>query len=157
VAGRRAVTAEGARAPHERRRGRAIVGTVAQPTVLLVEDDPDSREMMRQVLVHFGARVVEATNGREALERLATANPHLALIDLRMPVMDGYELARRIRRDPRWRHLQMIAVTGFSAETFQRTWMTGFDAHLVKPITPEMLARILGPLLPPSSPPGSSS
>lgn len=88
----------------ERRHARVVSRRVAPPTVLLVEDDPTVARPMRQLLVHLGARVVEATNGQEALDRLAAANPDLVLGGLRMPVMDGYEFARRVRSDPAWRH-----------------------------------------------------
>ena len=103
--------------------------------VLLVEDVPDSREAMREVLEQFGADVVPAHDGRDALEKLATANPDLVLCDLRMPVMDGYEFVRHVRADPTRSGLPVVAVSGFGSEESRSACRdAGFDAYLAKPV-----------------------
>lgn len=84
-----------------------------------------------------------AENGIDGLERLAGARVDAALCDLTMPVMDGLEFARRVRRTPRLRNLLLVAVTGRQEhQDFLRSWDAGFDAHLVKPVTTEMLLSI---------------
>ena len=109
-------------------------------TILVVDDDVDASDVVRRLLESLGARVVVAENGREGLSRLANTPSHAVLCDLEMPIMDGLEFARRVRRDPRYRQVLLFALTGWQAEAdFRRTWEAGFDAHLVKPVTMEML------------------
>lgn len=112
-------------------------------TILVIEDDREARESLRRVLEVLGARVLVAENGIDGLERLAGARVDAALCDLTMPVMDGLEFARRVRRTPRLRNLLLVAVTGRQEhQDFLRSWDAGFDAHLVKPVTTEMLLSI---------------
>jgi CheY-like chemotaxis protein len=85
-----------------------------------------------------------ASNGREALEILATARPHLILCDLLMPGLDGFIVAERIRGDPRFRTIPLVAVTALGEDRdYLRTMMAGFDAHVPKPITYETLVSVL--------------
>jgi len=79
--------------------------------VLLVEDDVPTREMMRRLLEKEGCDVTEAENGRVALDRMAQAVPHLVLVDLMMPVMDGFQFAEALRREPQWRAVPIAVVT----------------------------------------------
>jgi two-component system CheB/CheR fusion protein len=112
-------------------------------TILVIDDDLDTRDVVRRLLESLGARVVVAENGRDGLSRLASTPPHAVLCDLGMPVMDGLEFARRVRRDPRYRQVLLFALTGWQDHgDFLRSWEAGFDAHLVKPVTMEMLESL---------------
>jgi PAS domain S-box-containing protein len=113
--------------------------------VLLVEDSADAGDATCVLLEDLGARVTLAKNGLEALDVLANeAEPDAILCDLRMPGLDGFELLRRLRSEPRWAHLGVVAVSGFARWTdFQRTREAGFDGHVSKPFdTPTLLAAL---------------
>src|SRR5262245_12758640 len=114
-------------------------------TVLVVEDDPDSRETTGLLLQHLGARVVTVENGDRGLAAVLLHQPDLVLVDLVMPEMDGFEFARRIRSDPKYRRVRLVALTGLRDEaTVLKTWSVGFDGHLTKPVTEQgldLLAR----------------
>jgi CheY-like chemotaxis protein len=119
-------------------------------TVLVIEDHPDSRETMQRMLEELGARVVTAANGEQGLQAMLSHAPDLVLVDLIMPVMDGYEFARRLRSDPKYRRVRLVALTGLREEpSVLKTWSLGFDGHLTKPITEEgldlFLSRFTGP------------
>ena len=120
--------------------------------LLVVEDHVDSRAVLRQLLSSLGATVDEAGDGREALEVLAAPRrlPDLVLCDLRMPRMDGFALAKRMRRDLRWRRVPMVAVTALTAPgDYDRTLEAGFSAHIEKPINFDLLLSTIRRLLPP--------
>ena len=113
-------------------------------TVLVVDDHEDSRNLLRQMVEWFGARVHTARSGQVALACLEKETPDLLLLDLRMPGMDGFTVFRRLRADPRFSKLRAIAVTALgSDDDVMRTWEAGFDGHLVKPIDFETLAHAL--------------
>jgi CheY-like chemotaxis protein len=112
--------------------------------VLLVEDDPDSREMTRLMLEALGARVVTAEHGQAGLDALRIHAPDVALVDLMMPVMDGFVFAERVRHDPNYRSVRLVALTALTDEaSFGQTRRIGFDGHLVKPITSSALDSLL--------------
>ena len=103
--------------------------------VLLAEDNPANRELLTEVLERWGFGVVSAANGREALACLDIQLPDLALVDIQMPESDGYQLIRRIRQDPRLRHLRVIALTAFAMRGDREAILArGFDAYLTKPV-----------------------
>jgi CheY-like chemotaxis protein len=114
---------------------------VTPPTVLIVEDDPDTREMLTSFLQLEGYRTETATNGREALERLAggiTAN--VIVLDLMMPVMDGWQFRRRQIEDAQLAKIPTIVV---SAAGRDRMAQISADAYLAKPIDmDELLSRL---------------
>jgi CheY-like chemotaxis protein len=113
-------------------------------TVLVVEDHADSRETTQRLLEHLGARVVTAENGEQGLQVIRSDVPDLVLVDLIMPVMDGYEFARRLRSDPKYRRVRLVALTGLREEpSVLKTWSLGFDGHLTKPVTEEGLDLLL--------------
>jgi CheY-like chemotaxis protein len=113
-------------------------------TVLVVEDHEDSREMLRQIVESFGARVVLASDGREALRIVRWIRPDLVLCDLRMPNIDGFGFIDRIRHDPALSRMAVVAVTALASDAdIRRTWEAGFDGHLVKPIDYEVIAAQL--------------
>ncbi len=111
--------------------------------VLIVEDNDDAREMLRLLLEHQGHEVFEAADGAEAIRLVSHVHPELAFIDLGLPLVDGYEVARHIRRQadqPR----RLIALTGYGQpEDRQRSLQAGFDEHVVKPVDPLRLAEII--------------
>ena len=117
--------------------------------ILVVEDHPDNRELTRQMLALRGALVTVAADGAEALRKVAQECPDLILCDLVMPVMDGYEMAQRVRRMPECAHVGLVALTALRDTTaWFKTWSVGYDAHLEKPLTLEKLERIASQVLP---------
>ncbi len=112
--------------------------------VLVVEDNPDGLETLLTLLAMLGHEVRGAADGGQALERAASFQPDVVLLDLGLPVMDGFEVARRLRRDPRMGSVFIAALTGWGAEgDRQRTAEAGFDAHLTKPVDLAALEGVL--------------
>jgi signal transduction histidine kinase/ActR/RegA family two-component response regulator len=103
--------------------------------VLVVDDHPVNRRVIKLFLAPFDCDLVEVENGREALEALEAEPFDLVLMDVNMPVMDGLEATRRLRRDPRWKDLPVIALTADVMRTQIDTCLqAGMDAHIAKPI-----------------------
>ena len=126
-------------------RGRARApSTVPARDVLVVEDNDDARETLKRMLELAGHRVRVAVDGAGALNAVRSAVPDVALIDLGLPQMDGYEVARRIRADMQGKRPLLIAVTGYGLpEDRNRSRDAGFDLHLVKPVDSTTLAEVL--------------
>jgi CheY-like chemotaxis protein len=116
--------------------------------VLLIEDSADAREMLRMMLELAGHEVYAAADGAGGLELLKVVQPDVGIIDIGLPVMDGYQVARRIREEPRGRRMLLLALTGFDAPgDLMRAVEHGFDHHLTKPIDMNQLTRLLsGPV-----------
>ena len=118
--------------------------------ILVVEDNPDSREMLKALLEACGPSGPGCERRAGAVEAARLHRPDLVLIDIGLPGFDGYEVARRIRRDlgPA---VRLVAVTGYGqAEDRRLTAAAGFNIHLVKPVSPEQLNQaIAGPARPP--------
>jgi CheY-like chemotaxis protein len=111
--------------------------------ILVVEDNTDSREMLRQLLEIDGYEVYDAPDGQAAIALARKVRPHIALIDLGLPDLNGYELAIRLRGEPQLKGMALIALTGYGApEDRQRSRDAGFWSHLVKPIDPDMLRDV---------------
>ncbi|MES3020078.1 MAG: ATP-binding protein [Pseudomonadota bacterium] len=118
-------------------------------SVLLVEDNEDVREMMTVMLRARQYEVVAAVDGYEGLRLAAAAAPDVALVDIGLPGIDGYEVARRLRADPATAATRLIALTGYGLEGDQRRALeAGFDAHLVKPVNLELLLETIEAALP---------
>ena len=119
------------------------------PSVLLVEDDSDGRRMYVQWLTQAGFHVNEAHNGLQALERAFESVPDIVVTDLNIPGIDGFELTRRLKHDPRTKAVPVIAVTGYAA--FQadpgRALRAGIDAVLEKPCSPDDLESTIRTLI----------
>jgi CheY-like chemotaxis protein/two-component sensor histidine kinase len=116
----------------------------ASQRVLVVDDNRDAAESLGMLLEMEHCKVSVAFDGLQALEALETFKPDIALLDIGMPGMDGYELARRIRATPRGRKLVLVALTGWSqADDKKRAADAGFDEHLTKPVDPDVLNRLL--------------
>ena len=112
--------------------------------VLLVDDQADGREMYSIVLQVDGHTVYQAGDGDSALAVLRTERPDVAVVDIGLPGMDGYELARRIRSTPEGRRVTLIALTGYGfPEDRERSHAAGFDRHLIKPVGPEDLRKAM--------------
>jgi CheY-like chemotaxis protein len=116
---------------------------------MLVEDFQDTRQMMRHMLELSGCRVVEAANGQEAIELSQRGGLDLVLMDLNMPVLDGFNATLRIREYERTRDVPVVAVTAYdSAESRAAAGAVGCCEYVVKPLDMEHLSTILQRLLP---------
>jgi len=125
--------------------GRRTAGwDIAARRILIVEDNADARAMLRHLLEAAGHEVHEASDGRQGLAMALSLRPDVALIDLGLPGLDGYEIARQLRASDDRRNILLVAVTGYgSPEDRERSLLAGFDVHLVKPVDPDMLAGVL--------------
>jgi two-component system CheB/CheR fusion protein len=114
--------------------------------ILLVDDNVDAATMLAMVLRLLGHEVVTAKSGAEGLEEGARFRPDVAILDIGMPGMDGYEVCRRLRAEPWGASIHVIALTGWGAdEDLRRTNAAGFNVHLVKPVDRETLSKALMP------------
>jgi CheY-like chemotaxis protein len=126
----------------------------AKPTVLLIEDNDDGREMMATMLVSYGYPVLQARDGLEGVRMALAERPDVALVDIGLPGIDGYEVARRLRREDATRELRLIALTGYGlAEDQRRVLEAGFDLHMVKPVD---VAALIGQLAEPARQPAGA-
>ena len=115
--------------------------------VLLIEDNADAREMLRQALEIAGHQVHAAPDGESGVAAAAQHDPDIALIDIGLPDMDGYEVARRLRSATAHARIRMVALTGYGQPgDEQRAREAGFDAHLTKPVPPERLQEMIAGL-----------
>ncbi|MCW5659718.1 MAG: PAS domain S-box protein [Burkholderiaceae bacterium] len=114
-------------------------------TVLIVDDNRDAADSLAMLLRIEGHDVHVAADGADALAQARRLQPHVAVLDIGLPKMDGYELARRLRRLPGPHGLRLIAVTGYGQnDDLRASTEAGFEQHLVKPIDPAELSRIIG-------------
>ncbi len=112
--------------------------------IVIVEDNADARSMLQMLLELDGYQVVAVENGQEGIDEILDGRPDLALVDIGLPVIDGYEVARRVRQSPTGQDILLVAITGFGqADDRRRVKRAGFDEHLVKPISPDDLSRVL--------------
>ncbi len=108
-------------------------------TILLIEDVEDNRDLVVQIL-ESEYSVVEARDGQEGLEKARATQPHLILLDLALPKMDGWEAARRLKADPALKAIPIIALTAFAMEGDEaRALEAGCNAYVAKPILPKDL------------------
>ena len=116
--------------------------------ILIAEDNAVNRELLRELLEMRGHEVVEACNGEEALRALEDCKPEILLLDLGMPVLDGYGTTRKIRENPGFATLPVLAVTAYAMQgDKERILSSGFDGYLSKPINPTLLFQELERLL----------
>ena len=119
------------------------------PVVLVVDDYEDTRRMIRQMLELQGCRVVEAVDGEEAIARAQSDPPDLVLMDLNMPVLDGFNATFRIREYERTRDVPVVALTAYDTNEFRAAASAvGCCDYVVKPIDLERLAALLERTLP---------
>jgi two-component system, cell cycle response regulator DivK len=112
--------------------------------ILVIEDQADSRQIIRDMLAPTEYEVIEAENGEEALAAIAKQRPDLILMDVQLPIMDGYTATRRIKADPVLRSIPIIAVTSFALDGEEKIAKAGgCDDYVPKPYSPrELLAKI---------------
>lgn len=119
------------------------------PSVLLAEDNPEHQLITRGLLEDCGCRVIEAANGEEAVTLAGLKHPEMILLDLRMPVVDGLEAARRIRLLPGMSGVPMVAYTAiYSYSLTELATVAGFDEYVRKPVSLEMMMELLDRYLP---------
>lgn len=113
-------------------------------SVLIVEDNSDSREMLESLLRMDGYEVRTAENGRQGYEAILAHSPNVALVDIGLPEMNGYEVARKVRAEMPGRPIRLVALTGYGRKVDRdAVFRAGFDEHLVKPVDPDDLVRVL--------------
>jgi two-component system, cell cycle response regulator DivK len=116
------------------------LATSSQPLVLVVDDFQDNREMYAEYLAYCGFRVIEAKNGKEAIEQAFSQNPNVIIMDLSLPVMDGWEATRRLKSDRRTKSIPVIALTGHAFQGHSKGALdAGCDAFVAKPCLPDQL------------------
>jgi CheY-like chemotaxis protein len=124
--------------------------------VLIAEDNAVNRELLRELLELRGYTVLEACDGQEALQMIEQTQPELLLLDIGMPVMDGFAVIRRIRENPQLAKLPVVAVTAYAMRGDQeRILNSGFDGYLSKPVNPSSLAGELDRVLTKGSQPAN--
>jgi len=112
--------------------------------VLLIEDNKDAREMLRMMLELAGHVVYEAADGMAGLALVDAERPDVGIIDIGLPRMDGYQVARRIRDLPHGRDMLLLALTGYgSPADVKQSEQHGFNHHLVKPVDPDYLTQVI--------------
>jgi DNA-binding response OmpR family regulator len=115
---------------------------VASPNVLLADDDPIVLALLRSILRNYGMQCQTAENGQEALRIVRETNPHVAVLDVRMPELDGYEVLTAIRADRLPTLVVMLSVQQQEADIL-KGFQLGADDYLIKPFSPlELVARV---------------
>jgi CheY-like chemotaxis protein len=113
--------------------------------ILVVDDDRDAVDMLKMLLEMNGGLTHVAYDGAEAVKLAEQLRPDVVLLDIGMPVLDGYEVARRIRSEPWGANMFLVAISGWGqAEDRNRTRAAGFDHHLVKPADISTIQTLLG-------------
>ncbi len=117
-------------------------------TVLVAEDNPTNRELLRELLEIRGYAVAEACNGEEALAMIEQTPPDILLLDIGMPLLDGFAVVRKLRENPRFASLPVVAVTAYAMQgDSEKIMNSGFDGYLSKPVSSTLLAQELDRLL----------
>ena len=112
--------------------------------ILLVEDNQDARNMLERMLQRQGFEVATAADGPSGLELFQSFRPNVAIVDIGLPVIDGFQVAREVRKDPALRSTRLIALTGYGRDSDRREALdAGFDAHLIKPLNPGTLLSLI--------------
>jgi two-component system, cell cycle response regulator DivK len=108
--------------------------------ILVVEDQEDNRRILHDLLTSAGYEVIQAENGKEALAAAARERPDLILMDIQLPLLDGYEATRRIKADPDLRAIPIIVVTSYALSGDEgKARAAGCDAYVTKPYSPRVL------------------
>jgi two-component system cell cycle response regulator DivK len=120
-------------------------------TILVVDDYEDNRQMYAELLAYAGYQVAEASDGAEAIATAFRIVPDLVVMDLSLPVIDGWEATRRLKADERTRHVPVLALTGHAPEGLlghsEGAHEAGCDAFLAKPCSPERLLEVVHEVL----------
>jgi CheY-like chemotaxis protein/two-component sensor histidine kinase len=127
----------------------ASIQAMARLRVLIVDDNQDAAEMLSLMLGVWGHETRSAHDGLSAFDEAEAFRPHLVLLDIGLPKLDGYGVARKIRQQPWGKDMRLIAVTGWGQESDRREGFdAGFDSHFVKPVDPLSLRKVLAELTP---------
>jgi len=112
--------------------------------ILVVEDQPDNRQIIRDMLAPTDYEITEAEDGQQAVEAIAKQRPHLILMDIQLPIIDGYTAMRKIKANPAWRSIPIIAVTSYALSGEEKKAReAGCDDYIPKPFSPrQLLAKI---------------
>ena len=112
--------------------------------ILVVEDQEDNRQILRDLLGNAGYELTEAENGEEAIAAVDRRRPDLILMDIQLPLMDGYEATRRIRTNPDLKSVPIIAVTSYALSGDEaKALAAGCDGYVTKPCSPrDLLAKV---------------
>jgi two-component system cell cycle response regulator DivK len=122
--------------------------TDQQPLVLVVDDFQDNREMYAEYLAFSGFRVIQAANGKEALDQAFENRPDIIIMDLSLPVMDGWEATRRLKADRRTQRIPVVALTGHAMQGHSKGAIeAGCDSFVVKPCLPDQLVAEIRKML----------
>jgi CheY-like chemotaxis protein len=125
---------------------------MAASTILLVEDNEDNRTIYRLLLEHHGYRVVEATDGEEGVRRAREERPALILMDISIPILDGWEATRILKADPDTASIPVIALTAHALPADRaRAAEVGCDGYLAKPVEPRRVVEEVRKRLEPST------
>lgn len=117
--------------------------------ILIIEDDAASLELLRYLIEQSGHAALAAADGEAGLRLARESGPDLILCDLQLPGIDGLEIARRLRADPSWMPVKLIAVTAYSMPGDRETALAaGFDRYMTKPIDPATVMGVLDACLP---------
>ena len=117
--------------------------------VLVVEDQEDNRQILRDLLANVGYEMIEAQNGEEALIAARTQSPDLILMDIQLPILDGYEATRRIKAQADLRHIPIIVVTSYALSgDEEKARAAGCDHYVTKPYSPMQLLKVIKGFVP---------
>ena len=127
-----------------------VAGAPKQRKLVYVEDNADARTTMAELLRLLGYEVIEVADGTSTLPEVLAAQPDAVLMDIGLPDIDGYEVARRLRADPLTRSIPLIALTGYGQfRDQQAASLAGFNAHLVKPAASQAIVQAIEEVLAP--------
>jgi two-component system CheB/CheR fusion protein len=130
--------------PVENLKGQDLAPGLPRRKILIVEDNAEFSRSMSLLLRSWGQDVRSAADGASALAAIPSHSPDVVLMDIGLPGMDGYEIARRVRQQPEGRNVFLVALTGYGRqEDRARATEAGFDYHLTKPIPAETLRQLL--------------
>ncbi len=116
--------------------------------ILMVEDTEDNRQILRDLFAATDYELIEATDGAKGLAMAQMHKPDLILMDIQLPVLDGYEVTRRIKENPDLRHIPVIAVTSYALSGDEaKARAAGCDAYIAKPFSPRLLLAKVRELL----------
>ena len=117
--------------------------------ILVIEDTEDNRRILRDLLTRAGFELIEATDGQSGVSMAAAHQPDLILMDIQLPIFDGYEATRRIKSNPDTRNIPIIAVTSYALSGDEtKALAAGCDGYVAKPFSPRRILAMVQELLP---------
>ena len=112
--------------------------------ILVIEDTEDNRRILRDLLTNAGFELIEAVDGEKGVFAAVEVNPDLILMDIQLPIIDGYEATRRIKANPATRHIPIIAVTSYALSGDEaKAREAGCDDYIAKPFSPRQILAIV--------------